>query len=50
MENFNAEEFSQACADFDRITPLDPWKSSVLLKIKRHLMAAETEENEDDLT
>jgi len=50
MENFNGEDFAQACADFDRITPLDPWKTSVLVKIKRHLSDAETEENEDDLT
>jgi alpha-soluble NSF attachment protein len=50
MENFNAEDFAQACADFDRITPLDPWKTSVLVKIKRHLVDVEAEENEDDLT
>jgi alpha-soluble NSF attachment protein len=50
MENFNGEDFAQACADFDRITPLDPWKTSVLVKIKRHLTQAEAEENEDDLT
>mmetsp|Transcript_16287 Transcript_16287/g.15611 ORF Transcript_16287/g.15611 Transcript_16287/m.15611 type:complete len:299 (-) Transcript_16287:212-1108(-) len=39
-DNFNAEEFAQACADFDRISPLDPWKTTVLLKAKRHIDAA----------
>lgn len=38
MEAVNVEDFSQACADFDRITPLDPWKTSMLLKAKKHLV------------
>lgn len=50
MENFNPEDFAQACADFDRITPLDPWKTSVLVRIKRHLGEGGGEEEEDDLT
>ena len=35
IETFDADAFSQACADFDRITPLDPWKTAVLLKIQK---------------
>lgn len=31
------EEFSDACADFDRVTPLDPWKTSMLLRCKKFL-------------
>jgi alpha-soluble NSF attachment protein len=33
-DNNDAEAFATACADFDRITPLDPWKMSLLLKSK----------------
>jgi hypothetical protein len=33
----NLEDFAQACADFDRITPLDPWKTSLLLKTKQFI-------------
>jgi hypothetical protein len=33
VNSFNSDDFSQACADFDRITPLDPWKTSVLVKV-----------------
>jgi len=42
----NSEEFAQACADFDRISPLDPWKTSILLKAKRHIVAAVAEEDD----
>jgi len=38
---YNADDFSEACADFDRITPLDPWKTSMLVKIKRHISSAD---------
>lgn len=37
IDGFNADAFSQACSDFDRITPLDPWKTSVLVKVKAHI-------------
>ena len=50
MENFNGDDFAQACSDFDAITPLDPWKTSVLVKIKRHLQDVDGEDHEDDLT
>jgi alpha-soluble NSF attachment protein len=37
MEAYDADNFAQSCADFDRITPLDPWKTSMLLKAKRFI-------------
>lgn len=40
----NSEDFSQACADFDRITPLDPWKTTALLKAKKFIDAAAGED------
>lgn len=48
-ENMSTEEFAQACADYDRITPLDAWKTSVLLSIKRRI-AAEAGDDEVDLS
>jgi len=50
MDQYNAEDFAEACQTFDRITPLDPWKTSVLVKIKRHLVSAGDENNDEDLT
>lgn len=31
------EGFAHACADFDRITPLDPRKASMLIKVREFL-------------
>ena len=33
-ENFNADDFATACADFDRISPLDPFKTSMLVAVR----------------
>lgn len=35
VENFDSEGFATACFEFDRITKLDPWKTSMLVKVKR---------------
>ncbi len=39
-EDVNVEDFSDACADFDRITPLDALKTSLLLRAKQHIADA----------
>jgi len=31
------QEYAQACADFDAISPLDPWKTTMLLKGRSHI-------------
>jgi alpha-soluble NSF attachment protein len=36
-DEVSLEDFGDACADFDRITPLDPWKTSMLLKAKKFI-------------
>ncbi len=43
----NIELFGTACADFDRITPLDPWKTSMLIKAKKIITDAVGEEEVD---
>mmetsp|Transcript_11767 Transcript_11767/g.16139 ORF Transcript_11767/g.16139 Transcript_11767/m.16139 type:complete len:175 (-) Transcript_11767:163-687(-) len=50
QENNDSEEFSTACAEFDRITPLDPWKTSMLLKAKRHIQQLDSNEDEINLS
>ena len=34
IDSMSVDAFEEACAEFDRITPLDPLKTELLLKIK----------------
>jgi len=45
FEVANADDFATACAEYDRVTPLDPWKTNILVTAKGHI-----EEKEDDLS
>lgn len=47
----DSEGFSTACFEYDRISKLDPWKTSMLVKVKRSIESGEDEEEDDvDLT
>ena len=48
ISEVDADGYAQACADFDKITPLDPWKTSMLLKAKRNIQS-QSGEGEVDL-
>lgn len=37
VESFDADGFATACFEFDRITKLDDWKTSILVKVKRSI-------------
>jgi len=37
LNNSDEEGFSTACQEYDRISPLDPWKTTMLLKVKNQL-------------
>merc|ERR1712194_722423 len=37
MENFDSETFATICFEFDRISKLDPWKTSMLVKVRRSI-------------
>ena len=51
VEGMDAEGFAQACFEFDRVSKLDPWKTSMLVKIKRSIQGdGEGEEDDIDLT
>mmetsp|Transcript_38722 Transcript_38722/g.81126 ORF Transcript_38722/g.81126 Transcript_38722/m.81126 type:complete len:317 (+) Transcript_38722:195-1145(+) len=37
VEEFDPEGFATACFEYDRISKLDPWKTSMLCKVKRSI-------------
>ncbi|KAJ1441808.1 soluble NSF attachment protein, partial [Ochromonadaceae sp. CCMP2298] len=43
-EGMDLEAYSDACMDFDRVSPLDPWKTSLLLKAKAFIAEATGDE------
>mmetsp|Transcript_6486 Transcript_6486/g.23483 ORF Transcript_6486/g.23483 Transcript_6486/m.23483 type:complete len:298 (-) Transcript_6486:3137-4030(-) len=47
-ENGNQDEFSQAVAEFDSMSRLDAWKTTILLRAKKRIEKSVAEE-EDDL-
>jgi alpha-soluble NSF attachment protein len=49
MESYDVDKFSQVCEEFDRVTPLDSWKISMLVKAKNILVAI-VGDNEPDLS
>jgi alpha-soluble NSF attachment protein len=49
VEGYDAEAFATACYEFDRISKLDPWKTSMLVKVKRSIQDDGAGEEEDDV-
>ena len=37
VDQFDAEGFATACFEYDRISKLDPWKTSILVRVKRSI-------------
>lgn len=48
VEGLDAESFATACFEFDRISKLDPWKTNMLVKVKRSIQDDAGEGDEDD--
>lgn len=51
--SFNSEAFATACFEFDRISKLDPWKTTILLSVRKSVEGDEGEFDDDgdiDLT
>jgi len=42
LENHDVESFTNSVADYDSVNRLDPWKSSILLRIKNSIKEEET--------
>jgi len=49
VEGYDTEGFATACMDYDRISKLDPWKTSMLVKVKRTINDDDGDEEEDDV-
>ena len=49
-EENNADDYTDHCAEYNAISALDPWKTSLLVKTKRLISAAEQGEEDVDLT
>jgi len=41
-EGYDVDAFTQAVVDFDSVTKLDQWKTTILLRIKNHVKSEET--------
>lgn len=37
VKSYDVEEFSTSCYEFDRISKLNPWQTSILVKVKRSI-------------
>lgn len=37
VENFDSDDFATACYEYDRISKLNPWQTSMLVKVKRSI-------------
>lgn len=48
VEGFDAEGFATACFEFDRISKLDPWKTSILVRVKRSIDDGCDDEDDSD--
>jgi alpha-soluble NSF attachment protein len=51
VEGYDAEGFATACYEYDRISKLDPWKTSMLVRVKRSISDEGGDDDDDvDLT
>lgn len=48
VENHDVEGFGTACFDYDRISKLDPWKTSILVKVKKTIDDGGDGDEDDD--
>lgn len=54
VKGYDVEEFSTACYEYDRISKLNPWQTSILVKVKRSIDdggdGGEDDDSDVDLT
>lgn len=48
VEAYDEEGLGTACFEYDRISKLDPWKTTLLVKIKRSIQQGGGDEEDDD--
>lgn len=49
VEAFDGESFATACYEYDRISKLDPWKTTILLSVRKSVEGDGELEGDDDL-
>ncbi len=49
VEGYDADGFATACFEYDRISKLDPWKTSMLVKVKRTISDEGGDEDDDEV-
>lgn len=49
VNGYDSEGFATACFEYDRISKLDPWKTTVLLSVKKSVEGGEGGDIEDDI-
>jgi hypothetical protein len=49
VNGYDSEGFATACFEYDRISKLDPWKTTVLLSVKKSVEGGEGGDMEDDI-
>uniref|UniRef100_A0A7S1YCT5 Alpha-soluble NSF attachment protein n=1 Tax=Grammatophora oceanica TaxID=210454 RepID=A0A7S1YCT5_9STRA len=49
VDSFDGESFASACFEYDKIAKLDPWKTAMLVKVKKSIDGDEEGEEEDDV-
>jgi alpha-soluble NSF attachment protein len=49
VDGFDTDGFATACFEYDRISKLDPWKTSMLVKVKRTIESETGDGDEDDV-
>jgi alpha-soluble NSF attachment protein len=49
VEGMDPDGFSTACFEYDRVSKLDPWKTSMLVKIKRTIDDGGNPDDDDDV-
>mmetsp|Transcript_37606 Transcript_37606/g.42404 ORF Transcript_37606/g.42404 Transcript_37606/m.42404 type:complete len:317 (+) Transcript_37606:74-1024(+) len=48
VKGYDVEEFSTACFEYDRISKLNPWQTSILVKVKRSIDEGGDDDDSDD--
>jgi alpha-soluble NSF attachment protein len=48
VNDFDSEGFATACYEYDRISKLDPWKTTILLSVRKSVEGGGDELGDDD--
>ena len=49
VKGYDAEGFSTACFEYDRISKLNPWQTAILVKVKRSIGDGDGDDDDSDV-